>query len=65
MARFAAGGFRTVSHQTYQDRFANCLACPHYDLGLCSPAAAGWMPRWDCRTKPARGGSGERRSRRS
>jgi hypothetical protein len=35
MARFAAGGFRTVSHQTYQDRFAHCLACPHYDLGVC------------------------------
>jgi hypothetical protein len=35
MARFAAGGFRTVSHQTYQDRFAHCLTCPHYDLGLC------------------------------
>ena len=35
MAKFAAGGFRTVSHQTYQDRFAHCLPCPHYDLGLC------------------------------
>ena len=35
MARFAAGGFRTVSHQTYQDRFAHCLPCSHYDLGLC------------------------------
>ena len=35
MAKFAAGGFRTVSHQTYQDRFADCVPCPHYDLGLC------------------------------
>jgi hypothetical protein len=35
MAKFAAGGFRTVSHQTYQARFGYCLPCPHYDLGLC------------------------------
>ena len=42
MAKFAAGGFRTVSHQTYQDRFAHCLPCPHYDLGLCS-ACGCWL----------------------
>jgi hypothetical protein len=42
MARFAAGGFRTVSHQTYQDRFAHCLACPHYDLGLCTTCGC-WL----------------------
>jgi hypothetical protein len=35
MARFAAGGFRTVPHDIYQARFAHCLACEQYDLGLC------------------------------
>ena len=42
MTKFAAGGFRTVSHQTYQDRYAHCLACPRYDLGLCTTCGC-WL----------------------
>ena len=35
MAKFAAGGFRAVSHKTYQARFSHCLPCEQYDLGMC------------------------------
>jgi hypothetical protein len=35
MAQFAAGGFKTVSHEVYQARFAHCLPCEQYDVGMC------------------------------
>jgi hypothetical protein len=35
LAKFAAGGFQTVSHEIYQARFAHCLPCEQYDLGMC------------------------------
>lgn len=36
MAQFAASGFRTVSDEVYQARFAKCSPCDQYSTGFCN-----------------------------
>jgi hypothetical protein len=51
IARFAAGGFQTVSHEVYQARFAHCLPCEQYDLGMRKlwEGGKGVRNEWHCR----------------
>jgi len=53
VAKFAAGGFRTVTEEDHRLRLAQCDGCEHHtgtrcNLCGCFTQAKGWMPHEDC-----------------